>query len=318
MGRILVTGAGGFVGQEVCESLLRDGHSVRAIVRNRPVRAVGRNLPLESRIVGDLSEIAVDVSTFENVDAVIHLAARVHRGRELLGSPDPLYRRQNAELTITLAKTARRAGVRRFVFASSIKALGEFSGNEPLTRMSAPSPGDAYGRSKLLAERLLADECGQSSLQVVVVRAPLVYGPEAVANFRELARWVKRRIPLPFGAIINRRSVISVWNLASFFARCVTAPLARLSVLHASDGTPVSTPELVRLIARGLDVKPRLIAVNPSLLTLGLSIVGRADLADRLCRSLEFETADSFAELRWSPPMTSAAGVVKAVREMPI
>jgi UDP-glucose 4-epimerase len=316
VGRILVTGAGGFVGQEVCDALLHDGHSVRAIVRNRPVRTSARNPALEVRIVGDLSEVSRDHSAFNEVDAVIHLAARVHRAGELRGSQDLLYRRENAEVTIALAETARQAGVRRFIFASSIKALGERSEERPFSRVSAARPGDAYGRSKLLAEQLLSEVCARSTLEVAIVRAPLVYGPGAVANFRELARWIKRGVPLPFASVQNRRSVISVWNLASFFARCAVAPVSRLSVLHASDAASVSTPELVRLVALGLNITPRLVSVPPSLLALGLSMLGRADLADRLCRSLEFETADSFAELGWSPPMTTVDGVIEAVREM--
>ena len=317
MSQVVVTGAGGFIGAEVCRRLLADGHGVRAVVRARPVSVdVVAQAGMTVRAVADLMDHGVDESLFADANAVVHLAARVHRVGEVTAATDDLYLRENTELTRRLAETAARAGVRRFVFMSSVKAIGERSPAGGLRRAAEPRPADAYGRSKLAAERALAEVGARTGLEVVVIRPPLVYGPAVGANFRQLVRVVARGIPLPFAAVANRRSVASVWNVAEFVGRCLGPMPSAYEILHVADDRPVSTPELIRLIAVGLDVPARLFSLPPAVLALMLRMAGRSELVDRLLASLELDTSQSYAVLGWKPRLGVEFGVVRAVREM--
>ena len=202
------------------------------------------------------------------------------------------------------------------VYLSSIKALADCSPDGALARTSPPNPVDPYGRSKLETERQLAAISAATGLQVVVIRPPLVYGPAASANFRQLVRWVRRGIPLPFAGVQNRRSIVSVDNLASFIVRCLGPIDEPFNIFHVSDPGPVSTPELLRYVAAGLGVRPRLFSVPTGLLQRLCALTGRADLAARVLGSLELETQDSFAALAWQPRTATREGILRAVRGM--
>jgi UDP-4-keto-D-QuiNAc 4-reductase len=202
------------------------------------------------------------------------------------------------------------------VYLSSVKALADRSPDGPLSRNFPPKPADLYGRSKLEGERELAVISGSTGLQVVVIRPPLVYGAAAGANFRQLVRWVNRGVPLPLAGVHNRRSIVSVDNLASFIVRCLGRVEASFSIFHVGDAAPVSTPELLRHVAAGLNVRPRLFSMPTGVLKSFCTLIGRADVAARLLMSLELETEDSFAALAWRPGTDTRDGIIRAVRGM--
>lgn len=314
-GPVVVTGAAGFIGQEACSTLLRAGYSVRALARRHFVPAGAPTSDFTVTRVEDLATADHLEQLLAGADAVVHLAARVHRAADDPERSAQFYDR-DVHMTRALGLAAQRAGVRRFVYLSSIKALGDRSTKGALARNAAPKPVDSYGRAKLQAERELAALSDSMALPVVVIRPPLVYGSRASANFRQLVRWVKRGIPLPLAGVHNRRSIVSVENLASFIARCLGPIDATFSLFHVSDAEPVSTPQLLRYVAAGLGVRPRLFSVRTEILEALCTLLGRADVAARLLASLELEIEDSFRALAWRPPTATDAGIARAVRGM--
>lgn len=311
---VAVTGAAGFVGQEACRALIEAGHAVHALA-TRPFALGEGAAAMRVTLIGDLAQADSLEDHLAGADAVIHLAARAHHLKEKPEEAAGAYPR-DVQVTRALAMAAARAGVRRLVFLSSVKALGDRSPGGALSRAAVPKPVDPYGRGKLAAERELAGISASARLQVAVIRAPLVYGARAGANFRQMVRWVRRGVPLPLGAVRNRRSIVSVENLASAIVRSLTAPSTAFDLLHVADPTAVSTPELLRLVAEGLEVPSRLFSVPPALLESVCRVTGRKDIAARLLESLELETEDSFAALGWRPAMRTSEGIVRAVRGM--
>jgi nucleoside-diphosphate-sugar epimerase len=314
-GPVAVTGAAGFIGQEACSTLLRAGYSVRALARRPFVPPDAPTSNFTVMPVEDLATAGHQEELLAGADAVVHLAARVHRTADDPERSAQFYDR-DVQMTRALALAAHRVGVRRFVYLSSIKALGDRSPNGALARNAAPKPVDSYGRAKLQAERELAAVSDSMALPVVVIRPPLVYGARASANFRELVRWVKRGIPLPLAGVHNRRSIVSVENLASFIARCLGPMDATFSLFHVSDPEPVSTPQLLRYVAAGLAVGARLFSVRTEILETLCTMLGKTDVAARLLASLELETEDSFRALTWRPPTATDEGIARAVRGM--
>jgi nucleoside-diphosphate-sugar epimerase len=314
--KVVVTGAGGFVGQEICAALLAAGHVVHALARRPFAATTAGGAALKLTLIEDLAASARADEWFAGAEAVIHLAARVHRVSERPGDAEPLYAR-DVEIARQLALAAHRAGARRLVFMSSIKALADSSAaGVALARSTIPRPVDPYGRAKLAAERELEAVSTSTGLEVAVIRAPLVYGARAGANFRQMVRWVRRGMPLPLAGVQNRRSIVSADSLAQSVLRCLGPLSGSYNVYHVSDPAPVSTPELLGYVARGLNIAPRLFAAPTPWLEFACKLVGRADLAVRLLRSLEFEVEDSFAALGWRPGTSTRDGVTRAVRAM--
>ncbi len=313
---MIVTGASGFVGREVCRSLVAAARPVRALVRRPGQLDYVSEGMIEERVVVDLRKCADDPAIFAGADAIVHLAGRVHVRDADSPAAERTYQRDNVALTDALASAAASAGVSRFIFMSSIKALAERSGRLPLRPDDVPQPEDAYGRSKLAAERALA--CGSSAtgLEVAVIRPPLVYGPDVRANFRALVNAVARGLPLPLGAVRNRRSLVSVWNVADFVVRCLGPLPSRYTLLHVADPSPVATPQLVRLIADALGRPARLLPVPPVVLSAALRVIGRGAWIDRLVNSLELDTTASYASLGWAPRLDVAEGIGRTVRQM--
>lgn len=314
--KILVTGANGFVGRHLTGRLVEQGHRVTAAVRRE-----GAALPAgiaDIRVVGDIGPDTGWTGALDGIDAVIHLAARVHIMRET--GPDPLsrFRQVNVVGSECLARAAAQAGVRHFVYLSSVKVHGETipEGN-PFTEAMAPAPEDAYGISKWEAEQALAKIAAETGLGVTVFRPPLVYGPGVRANFERLVEAVRRGIPLPFGAVRNRRSLVYVGNLADAVATSLLRAEAIGQTFLVSDGPAVSTAELVRSIAQALQRKPRLLAMPLALLRLAGALTGKRAEIGRLLGDLAVDDSLLRSRLGWRPPYGLADGLAATVSKTP-
>lgn len=304
---ILVTGANGFVGSALAARLSQSGAGVRAAVR-RPPAAPRQGL--EYVAAPSLSAGADWRHALEGVSAVVHAAARVHVMRDEASDPLQEFRRANVEGTLALARQAAAAGVERFVFVSSIKVNGESTPRDrPFSAADVPQPQDPYGVSKLEAERALVGLARETGLQVVIVRPPLVYGPGVKANFFALLRWLHRGVPLPFGAIHNRRSLVALENLVDLLATCVEHPAAPGQTLLVSDGEDLSTTELLRRLAVALGKRARLVPVPERALIIAAQVLGAGSIARRLCGSLCVDIAPTRRLLGWAPPVGVDAGL---------
>jgi nucleoside-diphosphate-sugar epimerase len=309
MTRVLVSGATGFVGQQLCEQLARVGFVVRAALRT------DRAVPVciaEKIVCGNINGATQWSTALENVDFVVHAAARTH---VLHDTPvnTRLYVETNADGTQALAAESARRGVRRFIYLSSVKVNGEGSAQRAYRADDEPRPQDAYGRSKWLAEQRLWETVAAAPMQAAVVRSPLVYGPGVRANFLRLLRCVDRERFLPLGAVRNQRSLVSIWSLCDLLIRLLEHPAASGRTWMVSDGEDVSTPELVRRIARAMDRSARLVSVPPQLLRMTGGLLGKGSEVRRLCGSLTVDIAPTRARLGWSPPVSMDEALARTV-----
>lgn len=294
--RVLVTGASGFVGAAVLRSLASDpAYQAVGVSRTPSLRGFWLLSPdLDAK--GDWSELV------HGCDAIVHCAARVHVMHDQGAAALDTYRQANVEGTCALASQAAVAGARRFVFISSVKVHGESTAaGRPIRVGDEPRPLDAYSSSKLEAERRLAEIARDSGMEVVIIRPPLVYGPGVKANFLRMMRWVDRGIPLPFGALDNRRSFVALDNLVSLIKLCIEHPAAANQTFLVSDQMDLSTTELLRRMARALGVAPRLLPVPGSIIEFMARWSGHAELAQRLCGSLQVDCSDTCERLGWLP-----------------
>jgi len=302
--RVLVTGADGFVGSHLCPALAAAGYAVRRAVRSlKP----GETAPAIE--VGAIGAETDWTRALEGVACVIHLAARTHVLEETARDPAGEFHKTNVAATRRIAEQARAAGVRRVVYLSSVKVNGESTPLARYTEQDPPQPEDGYGRSKWAAEQALMAAAAGSGTDAVVLRPPLVYGPGVKGNFRRLAALVARGIPLPFGSIRNRRSLIYVENLAHAIVASVAAPQAAGKTYLVSDDEDVSTPELVRALARALAVPARVFPFPVALLHAAGALTGRRDAIVRLTGSLAVDTAAIRRDLDWKPPYPLAHGL---------
>jgi UDP-N-acetyl-alpha-D-quinovosamine dehydrogenase len=308
--RLLVTGATGFVGSRVCSLLIERGLAVRAAVRRAPARATAG---LEIAAVGDIGPSTRWEDALAGAECVVHLAARVHQMRDR--APDPLaaHCEVNVLGTTRLARAAAAAKVRRLVFMSSVKVLGD-GRPTPYRETDAPAPADPYGRSKWEAEQALARIANETGLEVVILRPPLVYGPGVRANFLRLMNLVFRRVPLPLGSIRNRRSLVFVGNLADAILAASTHPSAAGETFLVSDGEDLSTPELIRGLGSALGRPPRLLDVPPALLRGAARMLGRGPTAERLLGSLAVDSTRIRERLSWAPPFSVDRGLAETAR----
>jgi nucleoside-diphosphate-sugar epimerase len=308
MTTVLVTGANGFVGRTMCRMLSEHGLRVRAALRSQ----AGCEHAAETAIVGNIGPGTEWEPALAGVDTVVHLAARTHVLNDTAGSD--AYFDTNTAGTLRLGDAAVRAGVRRFVFLSSIKVNGEQTRAEPFTADDVPAPLDAYGESKWRAEQGLLDIAAKSSLGMAIVRTPLVYGPGVRANFLRLMHMVRRGVPLPFGALNNERSLIGVWNLCDLLLKLTTMPRLPAHTFLVSDGHDLSTPELIRLLAAAMGRRARLVNVPPSWLRAAGRVTGRGPEIARLCDSLRVDVTGTRRLLGWEPPMSVEEGLARTAR----
>lgn len=309
--RVLVTGASGFVGSALCPVLNAAGYATRRAVRNASKQYQSQE---ETISIGEIDGSTEWTEAMHEFECIVHLAARTHVIRET--APDTLaaYRSVNVEGTRQLAKQAAAAGVRRFVYLSSVKVNGERTTGRPYKEDDTPCPEDAYGTTKWEAEQALRAIERETGLEVVILRPPLVYGPGVKGNFLRLMKLVARGWPLPLASVRNQRSMVYVGNLVDAILGCVRTPAAAGQTYLVSDGTDVSTPELVRALAKELGVAPRLFSFPPSLLTLGTSLLGKREEAARLLGSLQVDSSRIRRELGWRPPYTMEEGLAETAR----
>lgn len=300
MTTVLVTGATGFVGSALCETLLQSGYTVRVALRSD--RAVAPAVA-EKAVVGLIDATTDWDAALQGVDSVLHLAARAH---VLQDSPaqEALYFDTNERGTQCLAQAAKRLGVRRLVYLSSVKVNGEGAVDRAYSSQDIPSPQDAYGMSKWLGEQALVETARGTDMEAVIVRSPLVYGPGVRANFLRLLRWIDKGRPLPLGAVNNRRSLVYVRNLCDLLVRLLTHPAAAGRTWMVSDGEDLSTPQLLRCIAAAMNRRVRLLPVPVSLLRVCGRVLGRGAEVERLCGSLTVDSAQTRRELQWSPTVS--------------
>lgn len=306
--RVLVTGASGFAGRSVIPDLVAAGFEVHATARS------ACSVPRAARfVVADLLNSRVD-ALLEDVDAVVHLAARAHVMVEFADNPEAEYMQDNCTLTRHLAEAASRAGVRHFVYSSSVKVMGEATHIHPYSECEPCNPSDAYGRSKHAAEQALKEISLNSNLSVTTLRPPLMYGPGVRGNFLRLMRMIELGVPLPFSSVKNGRSLLGIRNFASAIGAVLNAPAVGYRMYLVTDGLSVSTPELVRELANALGRKPRMFSAPNALLKLAGQLTGYRDEIDRLMNSLIIDDSSIRNELGWSPPRSFQDGLREMAR----
>lgn len=313
MTTVLVTGANGFVGRVLCTMLLDNGYQVKVAVRNAEaqINLDARALPI---IVGDIHAETDWRAALVGVDVVIHLAARVHVMRETAVDADLAFRRVNTDGTENLAKQAAAAGVKRLVFLSSIKVLGESATDQAFDEKSPAAPQDAYARSKWAAEQILQHISVATGLQVVIIRTPLVYGADVKGNFLRLMQLIKRGWPLPFARIHNKRSLVYVENLCALLSVCVDHPAAAGQTLLIADSYAYSTPELMQQLAGAFHVQVHLWPVPVFVLKALAGLCNKKAEIARLCDSLQVDATYTFQLLNWQLPFTASAGLARTAK----
>ena len=307
MSNLLITGANGFVGRALISKLaLETNHFVRASVRKKIIQFPSQIEVLENM---DASSNTNWTDALRDIDVVVHLFARVHVMDDKVADPLLEFRNINVNATIALANAAAKQGIKRFVFLSSVKVNGESTFHKPFSESDLPHPQDAYAISKWEAEEALRKISKDTGMEVVIIRSPLVYGPNVKANFLKMMQYIKRGIPLPLGAIQNKRSLIGVDNLVDFITTTISHPKAAHQSFLISDDEDISTTDLLRRIGKHIGKPARLIPLHPKILTFIFNILGRQDFGDRLLGSLEVDITKAKKLLAWSPPKTLDEGL---------
>ncbi len=309
--KVLVTGASGFVGSALCGHLIERGLTTIGIVRHFPANPVPG---VDYQIVSGLSESELREEIFVGVDVVVHCAARAHVMRDSSIDPLAVYREVNVEGTRCLAEQAVNYGIKRFIYISSIKVNGEGTSGHPFKADDIPAPEDSYGVSKWEAEQVLQKIARNSKLEIVIIRPPLVYGPTVRANFLKLMRLVKSGLPLPLGAIHNSRSFVALDNLVDLILTCLHHPAAINQTFLVSDGDDLSTPELLRRIAKAFGKPLRLIPIPMLLLRTAALLLGKNFFSQRLSGSLQIDIGKAQQLLGWIPKISVDAALLKTTK----
>lgn len=309
---ILVTGANGFIGEALVSSLLFTSHKPIACVRH----SVKPTLDCEYRFIEKLDSTTDWHDVLKDIDVVVHCAAKASITKEEANNNASSLREVNTLATLNLAQQAVEASVKKFIFLSSIKVNGEFSlPNQPFTPEVTQSPTDPYGLSKYEAETGLKEIALNSDMDYVIVRPTLVYGNKVKGNFRSLMKWTYKGLPLPLGGIKNNlRSLVSIENLTDFIISSIDNPDARNDVFLVSDGTDISTANLLNNIAAGLGVKNRALPIPPLLIKTGARLIGKEHIAQRLCGSLQVDISKTENTLNWQPKISTEEAIQKTAQ----
>ncbi len=318
--RILVTGATGFVGNSLITHLSAQNVQLKAVVRNK-----SSQLPsaIEQVVIPDLATLSSSASLDElksalkETDVVVHTAALAHVMNNTASDPLEGFRKINRDASLTLAKIALNEGVSRFIFISSIGVNGN-NNKQPFLETDKPNPQEYYAISKCEAEIELLKLAKKTEMEVVIIRPPLVYGFNAPGNFGSLIKWVNKGIPLPFGAVHNKRSLVALDNLVDFIALCADSeksPKAANQVFLISDGEDVSTTQLLRKVAKAFNKKAWLIPVPVSLMTFAAKLIGKGEVANRLFGSLQVDSSKAKTLLGWRPVVTMDEQLRKIVNQ---
>lgn len=313
MKHILVTGASGFLGRNLIGRLLADGHAVAGSIR-RPSSLLPSTV--RTHVVDVENPQDSWAQALASVDTVVHCAARVHVMSDKSTDPLAAFRQANVEATLRLARESAAAGVRRFIFISSIKVNGEKTlPGAPYTADDIPQPTDPYGISKMEAEAGLLALAETVDMDVVIIRPVLVYGPGVKANFLSLMKWLAKGVPLPLGAIHNRRSLVALDNLCDLISTCVDHCAASNQVFLVSDGDDLSSTELLRRMAQALNARARLLPIPTWVLKSGAILIGKPELSQRLCGSLQVDITKTRTLLGWTPPVSVNAALAATAKD---
>nr|WP_082709102.1 SDR family oxidoreductase [Marinobacterium profundum] len=309
---VLLTGSSGLVGGAIRDRVL-ELPAVRPILASRSLSG-GRD---EEQVLFDLEDSNIGTglrAALDKTSVVIHCAARVHVIDDAAADPLTAFRAVNTAATLELAHAAAQAGVRRFIFLSSIKVNGESTpAGQPFTADDPCAPTDPYALSKWEAEQGLRRLSRDTGMEVVIIRPPLVYGPGVKANFRSLLKWIKRGAVFPLGSVDNQRSLVGLDNLVDLIITCIDHPGAANQTFLVSDNEDLSTPGLIECLSRAMGRSPRLLPCPVSLLRLGARLVGREDSLSRLCDSLQVNMSHTMDTLGWKPPVSVEDGIQKTV-----
>jgi len=311
--KILLTGSTGFVGTALRKKLHTNGVEFTSAVRTlASIKESQGNLGK----IDTIGEIGPDTcwdKALEDVETVIHLAARVHVMNDTVSDPLQSFRNINTAGTLRLAAAAANAGVRRFIFLSSIKVNGELTTNQPFDEHSPATPIDPYSISKYEAETGLRKIATVTSMEVVIIRPPLIYGPGVKANFLRLLSTVVRGVPLPLASIKNRRSMVALDNLVDFIITCIDHPAAANEMFLISDDKDLSTAELVQCMAKQAGHSARLFALPQPLMALGAALLGKKVILNRLTHSLQIDSSKARQLLQWQPPISTDQAIADTV-----
>jgi nucleoside-diphosphate-sugar epimerase len=310
---ILITGSTGFIGKALLQRLLVDDKLRRLVVA---VRRGGQQWPEQVLpiVTGDLNLFTDWSIALKGVDIVVHSAARVHVIKDTEAAPLAAFRQVNVDGTLNLARHAAAAGIKRFVFISSIKVNGETTQpGQPFTEADTPKPIDAYGQSKHEAEEGLRQISADTGMELVIIRPPLVYGPGVSANFADLMRAVQSGWPLPLGLAHKKLSFVALDNLVNFIVACISHPQAAKQTFLVSDGQDLSTSELARCIAQVAGVPERLLPMPMWALQGVASLLGKGASAQRLCGNLQVDISKARTLLGWTPPVSVEEGLRRAI-----
>ena len=300
MSKVLITGASGFIGKALLTKLMTDSDYNLVIAVRKLDSTINQ---VEQLVIPDLIQPIDWQNALTNVTTVIHLAARAHVLKETASDPLAAFRLVNVTATIELAKQALAAGVKRFIFISSIGVNGN-SNTRAFTEQDTPHPVTNYARSKLEAEQALKSLTNNTTMELVIIRPPLVYGKGVQANFYSLIKWVERDIPLPLGRVRNSRSLVALDNLVDFITICIKHPQAANQIFLVADKEQVSTPELLMLVAKIMGKKSKLLPIPVILLKFMALILGKKNMAIQLCDSLTVSTQKAQQLLTWQPPVS--------------
>lgn len=303
MAKLLLTGATGFVGAALLRTLVQVGaYEVRALTRSDAAKLA---CPVEQVVIAGDWRTADFGRALIGVSVLVHLAARVHVMQDAASDPIAAFRAVNVEATLNLAKQAAEAGVKRFVFISSVKVNGEGTqASVPFLADAAAAPQDAYGISKMEAEQGLLEIAAQTGLEVVIIRPPLVYGPGVKGNFAALMRALQLGLPLPLRSVHNQRSLVGLENLVDFIMTCTSHPKAVNQTFLVSDGADLSTPDLIRKMAEIAGIPARLWPLPVWALHTGARLLGKGAAVERLCGNLQVDISKAESLLGWTPPMS--------------